>query len=93
MEYIPGKTAGQRLEQAKSPQESESIYRLIALALSELHRIPIAAESRPAAVSGGRILHSFFDDRLAPLHYLDVQQLEEHINAVNYILNLSLNRI
>jgi hypothetical protein len=93
MEYIPGKTVGQRLEQAKSPQESEPIYWLIALALSELHRIPIVAESRPAAVSGGRMLHPFFDDRLAPIHYLDVQQLEEHINEVNYILSLILNRI
>jgi hypothetical protein len=92
MELIPGKTAGQRLEQAKTQQESEAVYRLVALALSELHRIPVTPGSRPAAVSGGRIQHSFFDTRSAPIHYLDIQQLEDNINSVASILYFSSYR-
>lgn len=83
MEYIPGKTAGQCLRESQEQAAKEAIYQSIALALSELHRIPIAAGSRPAAVSGGKIRHSIFDEQEAPRHYENVQQLEDHINAVS----------
>ncbi|KFY01215.1 hypothetical protein O988_02866 [Pseudogymnoascus sp. VKM F-3808] len=82
MEYIPGKTAGQCLKESQDEAAKEVIYRSIALALSELHRIPIPeSRLRPAAVSGGGIRHSVFDELRAPRHYENVQQLEDHINA------------
>lgn len=85
MEYIPGKTAGQCLKESQDEAAKEVIYRSIALALSELHRIPIPeSRLRPAAVSGGGIRHSVFDELRAPRHYENVQQLEDHINAVSY---------
>lgn len=86
MEYIPGKTAGECLEESPEQSDKETIYRSIALALSELHRIPIPKEfqNRPAAVSGGMIRHSIFDCQEAPRHYASVQQLEAHFNEVSY---------
>ncbi|KFY03592.1 hypothetical protein V490_00120 [Pseudogymnoascus sp. VKM F-3557] len=84
MEYIPGKTAGECLEESPEQSDKETIYRSIALALSELHRIPIPKDfqNRPAAVSGGMIRHSIFDCQEAPRHYASVQQLEAHFNEL-----------
>lgn len=93
MGYIPGMTASQRLEKSQEQVAKEAIYQSIALALSELHRIPIAAGSRPAAVSGGMIRHSVFDEQEAPRHYENVQQLEDHINAVSFLPSSSLRRL
>lgn len=85
MEYIPGKTAGKCLKESPEQSDEGTIYRSIALALSELHSIPIPKElqNRPAAVSGGLIRHSTFDFQEAPRHYEDVQQLEDHFNEVS----------
>ncbi|WEW61239.1 hypothetical protein PRK78_006729 [Emydomyces testavorans] len=80
MEYIPGKTAAQLLEDTNEPAHKEAIYRQVAFALSELHRIPVPQGSRPAALDGGRIRHSIFDDAEAPRHYQNVDQLEQHLN-------------
>jgi aminoglycoside phosphotransferase (APT) family kinase protein len=93
MEYIPGKTAGQCLKEAQEQTAKEIIYKSISLALSELHRIPIAIGSRPAAVSGGKIRHSIFAEQEAPIHYENVQQLEDHINAVSPYPLFRLSRI
>lgn len=85
MEYIPSKTAGQRSTEAQDEADKEVIYRSVALALSELHRISIPeSRLRPAAVSGGGIRHSVFYDQQATRHYENVQQLEDHINGVSY---------
>ncbi|KAK1764401.1 hypothetical protein QBC33DRAFT_547117 [Phialemonium atrogriseum] len=82
MEYVPGKTAGEWLDSIKNEDSPgrDSIYRQIAFALSELHRIPVPPESRPAAAGGGRIRHSLFDLQEAPRHYQNVTQLEDHLN-------------
>ncbi|OIW30066.1 hypothetical protein CONLIGDRAFT_356658 [Coniochaeta ligniaria NRRL 30616] len=80
MEHIPGKTSRQRLREAKSKAEEEHVIDLVALSLSELHRIPIPSGSRPAAVDGGRVRHALFSDREAPRHYENVDQIEIHFN-------------
>lgn len=83
MEYIPGKTSGQRLQEAESPAEKEHVIGLVASCLSELHRIPIPPGSRPAGVDGGHIRHTLFSDEEAPRHYENVAQLEIHLNEVS----------
>ncbi|KAG8407743.1 hypothetical protein J3459_018377 [Metarhizium acridum] len=81
MEYISGKTAAQRLEEATDDATKDDIYKQIALALSELHRIPVPQDSRPAAVNGETIRHVLFYDNEASIHYRNVTELEEHFNA------------
>lgn len=85
MEYFPGKTAEQCLEETNNDAQKEVIYRSIASAVSELHRIPIPeSRLRPAAVSGGKFRHSLFQcNRIAPLHYESAQQFEDNANAVS----------
>ncbi|OBT66410.1 hypothetical protein VE03_04874 [Pseudogymnoascus sp. 23342-1-I1] len=82
--YILGKTAGQCSKESQDEVGKEKVCRSIGFAVSELHRIAILDEFRlrPAAISGGRIRHSLFDDLVAPRHYENVQQLEIHINAL-----------
>ncbi|OAA53602.1 Aminoglycoside phosphotransferase [Niveomyces insectorum RCEF 264] len=80
MEYISGKTVGKCLEEAESDDEKERLRGQVVLCLSELHRIPIAPGSRPAAVDGDKIRHAAFDCQKAPRHYENADQLEEHMN-------------
>jgi hypothetical protein len=82
MDYVPGKTAGQLLQNLVDNNLRSYIYAQIAVAISELYRIPVPQGSRPAAVSGGRIRHSLFDQGKAPFHYENVAQLQEHLNLV-----------
>jgi hypothetical protein len=82
MEYIPGTTADKLLEYVDNPAWKDAIYGKIAFALHELHRIPVPPRSRPAAVDGGMIRHTLFDDDQAPRHYHTVDQLEQHLNLV-----------
>ncbi|KAI8944947.1 kinase-like domain-containing protein [Xylaria longipes] len=80
MEYIPGNTARKCIEEAKTEEEKEHVINEVGLSLSELHRIPIASGSRPAAIDGGHIRHELFDEQEAPRHYENVDQLETHLN-------------
>lgn len=83
MEYVPGRTAAQRLKDAIDDEVMEdSIYSKIAFALSELLRIPVPQDSRPAAVNGGRVRHELFDDNQASLHYRNISELEQHLDLV-----------
>ncbi|KUL84363.1 hypothetical protein ZTR_06295 [Talaromyces verruculosus] len=85
MEYVPGRTAAQRLQDAVEDDAiKDFIYSRIAFALSELHRIPVRQDSRPAAVNGGRIRHELFDDNQASLHYRNISELEQHLDLVRY---------
>lgn len=88
-ELILGKTADEWLMVMEDPARQDSIYSSIAFALSELLRIPITPESRPAAIDGGRIRHALFDCQEAPRHYQNVGQLEDHLNLVREGLYLS----
>lgn len=85
MEYVPGRTAAQRLQDAIDDDAMKDfIYAKIAFALSELHRIPVPQDSRPAAVNGRRIRHELFDDNQASLHYPHISELEQHLDLVRY---------
>lgn len=90
MEYIPGRTAAQRLQDTTTNDDAmkDFIYSRIAFALSELHRIPVPQDSRPAAVNGGRIRHELFDDNQASLHYRNISELEQHLDLVGYTRKL-----
>lgn len=88
MEYIPGKTAMQLLCDDDEARK-EDIYSKVAMALGELHRIPIKSGSRLAAFDGGKICHSMFDGdegNEAPIQYRDTNQLETHLNLVGAYL-------
>ncbi|QKX57150.1 uncharacterized protein TRUGW13939_04258 [Talaromyces rugulosus] len=81
MEYVPGRAAAQRLQDALDDDAMKDlIYAKIAFALSELHRIPVPQDSRPAAANGGRIRHELFDDNQASLHYRNIGELEQHLD-------------
>lgn len=82
MEYIPGMSAAQLLEGVEDTAEREAIYRKVAFALHELHRIPVPVDCRPAAIDGGPIWHTLFDEQQAPRHYQSADQLEQHLNLV-----------
>lgn len=86
MEYIPGKTAAQRLQEATDDATKDDVYKQVALALSELHHIPVPQNSRPAAVNGELIRHVLFADIESTLHYRNVTELEQHLNAVRQTL-------
>jgi hypothetical protein len=80
MEYIPGKTMEQLLEEL--PSKKQDICNLVAFGLQELLRIPVPPNARPAAINGGRIWHPLFDECRAPLEYQNVSELEAHLNEV-----------
>ncbi|RJE25079.1 hypothetical protein PHISCL_02614 [Aspergillus sclerotialis] len=73
-------TAPGLLESVEDSAEKEVIYRKVGFALHELHRIPIPKNARPAAIDGGPIWHTLFDDQQAPRHYQSADQLEQHLN-------------
>lgn len=91
MEYIPGKTATQCLEELQDEAEKEKIYRSMAFVVSELHRIPIPeSRRRLAAISGERFRHNIFEShRQATRHYENTEQFQNHINTVSSYLNLT----
>ncbi|KAH8807532.1 hypothetical protein F5884DRAFT_844472 [Xylogone sp. PMI_703] len=80
MEYVPGKTAAQLLEDTEDPNQKEHIYQRIASALSELHLIPVPPDAPPAAIDDGCIRHCLFDMQQAPRQYQTTEQLELHLN-------------
>ncbi|OAQ66518.1 aminoglycoside phosphotransferase [Pochonia chlamydosporia 170] len=81
MEYVRGKTAAQLLEGAANDEETKDrIYKQIAFALSELHRIPVPDRSRPAAANGEGIRHGLFSENQCGRHYRNVTELETHFN-------------
>lgn len=86
MEYIPGMTAGQLLEDIAEDIDREArqdfVYSKIALALSELLRIPVPSGQKPSSVNEDLIRHSFFEDPECPIFYKSAQQIEDHLNKV-----------
>lgn len=48
MEFVPGKTAEQVLQAADDEATKDRVYKQIAFALSEMHRIPVPDGARPA---------------------------------------------
>ncbi|OAA58518.1 Protein kinase-like domain protein [Niveomyces insectorum RCEF 264] len=81
MEYIPGRTVGEAMEdETTSDEEKEHIKSLVALCLSEMHRIPIAPGTRPTAIDGGKLRYTGLDDSRGPRYYENTDQLEAHMN-------------
>ncbi|KAK6852125.1 hypothetical protein PG995_012250 [Apiospora arundinis] len=64
-----------------TPAQKDAALDLAAQCVSELHRIPVPAGSRPAAVDGGYIRHPVFDEEEveAGRHYENTAQLEDHV--------------
>lgn len=86
MDYIPGKTARECLDTFKDDDRGQDrVYAQIALALSELLRIPVPDGTPPMSIHGEFIRHPVFDMDEAPRKYDSVQQLEDQINAVSYM--------
>ena len=83
MEYIPGKTARQCMKASLDGAAKELVRQSVSRAIGDLHRIQIDVNTRPAAVSGDKIRHfGVFERDGAPCHYENVQQMEDHFNAV-----------
>lgn len=86
MDYIPGKTARDCLDVFKDDDRGQDgVYALIALAVSELLRIPVPPGTPPLSIHGEFIRHPVFDMDEAPRTYDNTQQLEDQINAVSYV--------
>lgn len=83
MEYVPGKTVGKRLETEDDPFNKDFLFSQVALAISELHRIPAPLGCPPSGVNGGIIRNILFSDQEAPRKYKNAQELEDHLNKVS----------
>ncbi len=68
MDYVSGKTAKDCLADADEASR-EYVYRSVAAAVTALWNLPIPPGLRPAAIDGGLIRHSLFDDQEASRHY------------------------
>lgn len=84
MDYVSGSTVGKLLQETDDPADETALFSRVALALSELHRIPVPAGRPPSGINGGHIRHFLFDDQEAPRKYQSAQELETHLNEVIY---------
>lgn len=82
MEYIEGRTVEDAWAGADHTERAK-IVDGVARALRALIQIPIGASRVPSAIDGSRIRHRMFSDQIAPRHYENVEQLQEHINLVS----------
>ena len=82
MDYIPGSTVGKLLQDTEDTDYEDFLFSRVALALSELHRIPVPAGRPPSGINGGYIRHYLFDDQEAPRDYRNADELELHLNKV-----------
>lgn len=84
MEYIRGHTV---LDIRKNADAAilKRTSDMVANAITTLARIPVPAGCRPSAIDNGRPRHILFDQltQIAPRHYENARQLEEHINYVS----------
>lgn len=82
MEYIPGSTLGQLLDQEGGASRQEALTNSIARAMRLLMSIPVPAGQKPGPVGGGYIRHSLFKDDTSYCIYPSVDELEKHLNVV-----------
>lgn len=84
-EYIDGQTVEDAWAGAKDDTKRAKIIDGVAGALRALIQIPVGPSRRPSAIDGSRIRHRMFDqfETIAPRHYENVKQLQEHINLVS----------
>lgn len=85
MEYIPGSTLGQLLDQKGGESWQGALTNSIARAMKLLMSIPVPPGQKPGPVGGGLIRHSLFKDDTSYSVYSSVKELEDHLNIVrNY---------
>lgn len=85
MEYVPGSTLGQLLDQKGGESKQGALTNHIARAMRLLMSIPAPAGQKPGPVGGGQIRHSLFKDDTSYCVYQSVDELENHLNVVrNY---------
>lgn len=88
MEYIPGRTLQQLVDQEGWGPQKATLTNSIATAMRLLMSIPVPAGQKPGPVGGGHIRHSLFKDHTSFRDYPSVDELEQHVNIVsNYIGN------
>lgn len=83
MEYIPGKTLQQLIDQndwGESRQKAVTISSSRAMRL--LMSIPVPAGQTPGPVGDGQIRHPLFKDDTSSCNYSSVDELEKHLNDV-----------
>lgn len=82
MEYIPGSTLGQLLDQKGGESKQGALTNDIARAMKLLMSIPVPPGQKPGPVGGGLIRHSLFKDDTSYCVYPSVKELEDHLNVV-----------
>lgn len=82
MEYIPGKTLLQLVEQQGLTSQRITRSNSIARAIRLLMSIQAPPEQKPGPVGGGCIRHPLFKDDTSYCEYSSVDELEMHLNKV-----------
>ncbi|KAL1862581.1 hypothetical protein Daus18300_008541 [Diaporthe australafricana] len=82
MEYVPGKTLQQVVDQEGWESQKAALTNSIARAMRLLMSIPVPAGQKPGPVGGGHIRHPLFKDHTSFRDYPSVDELEQHLNIV-----------
>lgn len=83
MEYIPGKTLLQIMENWQAYSELADKYAdQIAAGLRLLLSLPVPEDAAPGPVGGGLVRHALYQDHRAPIEYDSVDMMEKHLNKV-----------
>lgn len=83
MEYVPGKTFQQLLEEPMDKTHEKELENNVAHAVSLLLSIEMPADTPPAPLGGGVFSHVIFRDHEAPVEYETLADLEGHLNRVS----------
>ncbi|POS75959.1 hypothetical protein DHEL01_v205642 [Diaporthe helianthi] len=83
MEYIPGRTLEQLVQQPGWESQQPSVSNEIARAIKLLMSIKPPPGQKPGPVRGGQIRHPLFKDNTSYLEYNSIDELEEHLNKVS----------
>lgn len=82
MEYIPGRTLAQLVQQPGWESQQTSLSNSIARAIGLLMSIKPPPGQKPGPVGGGHIRHPLFKDDTSYLEYSSIDELEAHLNKV-----------
>lgn len=82
MEYVPGKTLAQLVEELGWASQQTTRSNSIARAIRLLMSIKPPPGQKPGPVGGGRIRHPLFKDDTSYCEYSSVDELEAHLNKV-----------
>jgi len=85
MELVNGKRLddiGQSIENFYESEISDPYFDKITRALRLFLSFPVPPDTKPGPCGWGGIRHVFFKDQQAPVPYISVDELEEHVNNV-----------